>query len=72
MRFLAINETGYGLGDTVREAIDSYRDAVRPGARVECWTVGIAPEGDKWTKAMGGGFATKSGGEFISFELDLR
>ena len=72
MRFLVLNETGYGQGDTLRGAIDSYRDAVRPGAQVECWTVGIAPEGDFWISSFGGGFVTARGGEFTSFELDLR
>ena len=54
MRFLVINATGYGMGDTVREAIDAYRDAVRPGARVECWSAVIAPEGDRWVHSRGG------------------
>lgn len=71
MKFVVVNYTGYGRGDTVRDAIDSYREAVRPGAQVECWTVGIAPDGDEWIQVMGGGFNTK-GGEFVSFELDLR
>ena len=72
MRFLVLNETGYGQGDTLRGAIDSYRDAVRPGAQVECWTVGIAPDGDEWIRVMGGGFSIKGDGDFVSFELDLR
>ena len=72
MRFVVINETGYGLGDTVRDAIDAYRDAVRPGAQVECWNVGIAPYDDHWITSFGGGFDTANGGEFTRFELDLR
>lgn len=71
MRYLVVNETGYGMGDTVRGAIDSYRDAVRPGAQVERWTVGIAPDGDGWTM-RGDEFVTAQGGEFVSFILDLR
>ena len=71
MRFLVVNGTGYGIGDTLRGAIDAYRDAVRPGARVECWSVGIAPEDDRWTHSRGS-FDTKSGGEPTVFELDLR
>ena len=72
MRYLVINSTGYGLGDTVRDAIDSYREAVRPGAQVEHWQVGIAPDGDEWIMTFGGGFNVKSGGEPILFDLDLR
>lgn len=72
MRYLVINATGYGLGDTVRDAIDAYREAVRPGNWIECWNVGIAPEGDEWIRVMGGGFVTANGSEFTSFELDLR
>ena len=72
MRFLVVNGTGYGLGDTVRGAIDADRDAVRPGAQIEHWMVAIAPEGDEWIPALGGGFETGNGGEYISFELDLR
>ena len=71
MRYLVINETGYGLGDSVGEAIDSYREAVRPGAQVEHWNVGIAPEDDRWRHSRGS-FVTKSGGEPTVFELDLR
>ena len=70
MRYLVVNGTGYGLGDTVRGAIDAYREAVRPGAQVECWTVGIAPDGDRW-KHSRGSFVTKSGGEPAVFILDL-
>ena len=72
MRFLVINGTGYGLGDTLRGAIDAYRDAVRPGAQVEHWTVGIAPDGDHWIQSFEGDFVTAQGGEFTSFKLDLR
>ena len=73
MRYLVINGSGYGRGDTLRGAIDSYRDAVRPGAQIECWNVGIAPNDDYWISSIGGGgFVTAKGGEFISFELDLR
>ena len=72
MRYLVINETGHGAGDTVREAIDAYREAVRPGNWVECWNVGIAPHDDHWISSFGGGFVTANGGEFTSFELDLR
>ena len=72
MRYLVLNETGYGLGDTVRGAIDSYREAVRAGAQVEHWTVGIAPDDDEWIQVMGGDFVTAGGGEFTSFDLDLR
>ena len=72
MRYLVINETGYGLGDSVGEAIDSYREAVRPGAQIEHWTVGVAPDGDYWISSFGGGFVTAQGGEFTSFEIDLR
>lgn len=71
MRFLVVNGTGYGLGDTLRGAIDSYRDAVRPGARDECWSVGVAPDGDRWTHSRGR-FITESGGEPTVFTLDLR
>ena len=71
MRFLVINSTGYGLGDTLRGAIDSYRDAVRPGARIEGWNVALAPDGDEWIRARGG-FSVKSGAEPTVFELDLR
>lgn len=72
MNYLVINETGYGLGDTVREAIDAYREAVRPGAQVDHWTVGIAPDGDEWIMAFGGGFNTRYDNEPILFDLDLR
>lgn len=72
MKFVVVNDTGYGLGDTVREAIDAYREAVRPGAQIDCWTVGIAPDEDHWISSFGGGFVTAQGGEFTSFELDLR
>ena len=68
MRFLVVN----GLGDTLRGAIDAYREAVRPGARVECWSVGIASEDGDWIRTYGGGFNTKSGREPIVFDLDLR
>lgn len=71
MRFLVVNGTGYGLGDTLRGAIDAYRDAVRPGAQVECWQVGIAPDGDRWKHARVS-FITAKGGEPTVFELDLR
>ena len=72
MRFLVINATGYGLGDTLRGAIDAYREAVRPEAQVECWSAVIAPEGDRWVPSFGGGFVTKNGGEHTVFILDLR
>ena len=72
MRYLVVNGTGYGLGDTVREAIDAYRDAVRPGAQVEHWRVGIAPVEDYWIPVRGDDFVTAHGGEFTSFDLDLR
>ena len=72
MRYLVLNETGYGLGDTVREAIDAYREAVRPSEQVEHWQVGIAPNDDYWIPSFGGGFVTANGGEFTSFDLDLR
>ena len=72
MRYLVINSTGYGLGNTVRGAIDAYRDAVRPGAQVDRWTVGIAPFEDHWIPVMGDDFVTAHGGEFTSFDLDLR
>ena len=71
MRYLVINGTGYGLGDTVRQAIDAYREAVRPGARVECWSVGLVPDGDRWLHSRGS-FVTKSGKEPTVFILDLR
>ena len=71
MRYLVVNETGYGMGDTVREAIDAYREAVRPGCWVECWRVGIAPEGDGWVGLLGG-FDTRMGGDPVIFDLDLR
>ena len=61
-----------GLGDTLRGAIDAYRDAVRPGARVECWSAVIAPEGDSWIQSFEGDFVTKNGGEHTVFILDLR
>ena len=72
MRYIVINETGYGLGNTVRGAIDSYREAVRPCCHIERWTVGIAPDGDHWIPVRGDDFVTAHGGEFTSFDLDLR
>ena len=71
MRYLVINGTGYGLGETLWEAIEAYRNAVRPGAQIECWTVAIAPCGDEWKQSLGG-FATRWGGVPTGFELDLR
>ena len=71
MRFLVVNGTGYGLGDTLRGAIDAYREAVRPGARVECWSVGLVSDGDRWVHSRGS-FVTKSGKEPTVFILDLR
>lgn len=71
MRYLVVNGTGYGLGNSVRGAIDAYREAVRPGAQVECWSVGIAPEGDRWVHSRGS-FVTKNDGEPTVVILDLR
>ena len=71
MRYLVVNETGYGRGDTLRGAIDAYREAVRPGAQVEHWTVGIAPS-DDWLGVMRGGIVAKSEEVPVMFELDLR
>ena len=67
-----MNATGYGLGDTVREAIDAYRDAVRPGTQIDQWTVGIAQYGDAWVRDHLGNFDTVKGGDIVVFDLDLR
>ena len=72
MRFVVVNDTGYGIGETLRDAIEEYREAVRPGAQIDEWNVGIAQKGDSWIPSFGGGFVTAKGGEFTSFELDLR
>ena len=71
MRYLVINEAGYGIGDTVREAIDAYRVAVRPGCWIDRWRVGIAPDGDSWEPVMDGWLTTKSGERHVTFDLDL-